>query len=141
LAPSGTEEISIAPVPELQAHATTLPYLDYLLADTFMSTLASRHGVVAVRVPDPARFAVHKLVVSGLRINDRDKMRKDIHQAAVLVAMLTRYQPGDVESAVAALKSGYPSAINPAQRRLSMLVQELGDLNDEVMPELAGLVL
>lgn len=104
-----------------------------------MPTLSSRHGVVAVRVPDPARFAVHKLVVSGLRINDRDKAQKDIHQAAVLTAMLTRYQPGDVESAVMALKSGYPTAVEPAQKRLPMLEEELGELSEMVMPELAGL--
>lgn len=139
LVPSQTDEISSVPVPELQAHATTLPYLAFLLEGTFMSALASRHGVVAVRVPDPARFAVHKLVVSGSRISDRDKVQKDIHQAAVLMAMLTRYQPGDVESAVVVLISGYPSAIELARKRLPMLEEELGDLGEGVLGELIAL--
>lgn len=137
LVPSRTDEISTMPVPELQAYATTLPYLGYLLEETFMSTLASRHGVVAVRVPDPARFAVHKLVVSGLRVNERDKIQKDVHQAAVLMAMLTRYQPGDVEAAVTALQSAYPDAMAPARRRLPMLAEALGESADTVRSELA----
>lgn len=123
LVPSRTQHIRIIPVPELNAHAIALPYLSYLLEGSFMSTLISRHGAVPVRVPDPARFALHKLLVAALRVNERDKIRKDIHQAAVLLLMLAEHQPGDIEDALAALPK---SAHAYARKRLPDLQMELG---------------
>lgn len=123
LVPSRTQDIRIIPVPELNTHAIALPYLSYLLEESFMSTLISRHGAVPVRVPDPARFALHKLLVAALRVNERDKIRKDIHQAAVLLLMLAEHQPGDIEDALAALPK---SARAHARKRLPDLQTELG---------------
>ena len=57
-------------------------------------------GGVLVNVPDPARFALHKLIVAG----ERDafmhtKREKDLHQAAQLLALLVQERPGDVRIA------------------------------------------
>jgi hypothetical protein len=103
LVPSSNNTFPTIPVSELNAHATGLPYLAYLLGKSQMGTLVSRHGAVPVRVPDPARFAIHKLLVSRLRSSTLVKSQKDVHQACVLLAMLGEHRTGDIEDACDAL--------------------------------------
>ncbi len=100
LVPLPDDEIRVVEVPELKAHATALPYLAYLLGQTQMATLISREGCCPVRVPVAERFAVHKLVVSQLRVNRDAKTGKDIFQAAVLLVALGERFPGAIETAV-----------------------------------------
>src|SRR5215472_6367704 len=88
LVPSRDETFPTVPVPELRAHATGLPYLGYLLAESQPGTVMMREGCCAVRVPLPERLAVHKLVVSRLRAGRSAKSRKDVAQAIVLLAAL-----------------------------------------------------
>ncbi|HET9651451.1 MAG TPA: GSU2403 family nucleotidyltransferase fold protein [Usitatibacter sp.] len=101
LVPASGEEIETVSVPELGAHATGLPYLRYLLSDTQRAAAMSLHGVAAVRVPVPERFALHKLVVAQLRSGRSEKSRKDLEQAAVLIAALGELHPGALEDAFA----------------------------------------
>ncbi len=66
-----------------RASAQPLRYLDFLNHQPVRSALLHRAGV-AVLVPAPERFAVHKLIVSELRRADREsaaKARKDREQA------------------------------------------------------------
>lgn len=99
LVPSAGEDFQVVAVPELQAHATALPYLGYLLADSQMSLLMAREGCCMVRVPLPERFALHKLMVSQLRTNRGSQSEKDLFQAAVLLAVLGENHPGAIEEA------------------------------------------
>ncbi|MEX3956306.1 GSU2403 family nucleotidyltransferase fold protein [Trinickia sp. EG282A] len=111
LVPSQDDTFPTVAVPELNAHATGLPYLAYLLGKSHMGTLISRHGAVPVRVPDPARFAVHKLLVSRLRTNTLVKSQKDVQQACVLLAMLGEHRSGEIEGACAALPKSSRSLV------------------------------
>jgi hypothetical protein len=79
--------------------ATGLPYFRYLLAETQTGVALSSHGVAAVRVPIPERFALHKLIVAQLREGRPEKSRKDLKQAAVLIAALGELYPGAIEEA------------------------------------------
>ena len=101
LVPSASEDFPVVPVPELQAHATGLPYLSYLLAESQMTILMAREGCCPVRIPLPERFAVHKLIVSRLRTGREAKSGKDVFQACVLCAALAESHPGAIESALA----------------------------------------
>ena len=101
LVPSANEDFPVMPVPELQAHATGLPYLSYLLAESQMAMLMAREGCCPVRVPLPERFAIHKLIVSRLRTGREAKSDKDVFQACVLCAALAESHPGAIESALA----------------------------------------
>ncbi len=105
LAPCRGESPRIVPIPELSAHATGLPYLAYLLAESQTAMLAAREGCCAVRVPLPERFAVHKLIASRLRPGRGAKSDKDVHQAAVLCAALAELHPG----ALGAARANVPS--------------------------------
>lgn len=99
LVPAGGEKIETLPVPELNAHATALPYLRYLLTETQMGAAISGHGVAAVRVPVPERFALHKLIVAQLRVGRTEKSRKDLRQAGVLIAAMGELFSGSLEEA------------------------------------------
>jgi hypothetical protein len=81
------------------AHATALPYLRYLLSESQTGAAISSHGVVAVRIPIPERFALHKLLVAQLRKGRPEKSSKDLKQAAVLIAALGEIHPGALEAA------------------------------------------
>ena len=55
-------------LPALGVHAKPLRFLDFLLADSISAAVPYRSGVL-VNVPQPARYAVHKLIVSTRRIS------------------------------------------------------------------------
>ncbi|WP_028227926.1 GSU2403 family nucleotidyltransferase fold protein [Paraburkholderia ferrariae] len=114
LVPSDDNSFPTVAVPELGAHATGLPYLAYLLGQSQMGTLLSRHGAVPVRVPDPARFAIHKILVSRLRTNMLLKSQKDVQQACVLLAMLGEHRSGDIEAACADLPASARTLVRRA---------------------------
>lgn len=65
-----------------------LRFLDYLIFETAWSVLLHKGGI-PVRVPAPARYAVHKIIVSAERrsigAEEAPKIRKDAMQAAALI--------------------------------------------------------
>ncbi|MFN2645656.1 MAG: GSU2403 family nucleotidyltransferase fold protein [Burkholderiales bacterium] len=79
---------------ELATHAQTIPLLDFLVAEAQWSVVLSPNQVVPVKVPAAERFALHKLFSSQRRRSQRDKVRKDLDQAALLVAVLEQETPG-----------------------------------------------
>lgn len=99
LVPASNDHYPTIAVPELRAHATGLPFLSYLLAESQSTLLAAREGCCAIRVPLPERFALHKVIVAQLRPGRDAKSRKDLEQAAVLCAILAEHHPGALESA------------------------------------------
>jgi hypothetical protein len=114
LVPSPNEEFPVLPVPELKAHATGLPYLQYLLQDSQTAMLIAREGCCAVRVPLPERFAVHKLLVSRLRSGRGAKSEKDVFQACVLLAVLADKHSGTIEEALKMVPGPARKYLKPA---------------------------
>jgi hypothetical protein len=78
-----------AAMPALRgASAQPLRYLGFLIHEPVWSALL-HNGGVAVRVPRPARYAVHKLILWNVRKSDAAAKRmKDLHQAAALIDAL-----------------------------------------------------
>lgn len=72
------------------ASADPLRFLDFLIREPVRTTLLHRSGVPVV-VPDPTRYAVHKLIVASRRHSDGQgpaKREKDLRQAALLFEAL-----------------------------------------------------
>ncbi len=72
------------------ASADPLRFLDFLIRDPVRTILLHKSGV-PVTVPDPARYAVHKLIVASRRRTDglsALKREKDIRQVELLVESL-----------------------------------------------------
>ncbi len=88
-----------------KAYATPMRYLDYLLDEIEPAVLIYGSGIM-VNVPNPARFALHKLVVSQRRPAAMTaKSRKDIQQAIQILTVLDEYRPGDIINAVEAARN------------------------------------
>ncbi|MEX2241180.1 MAG: GSU2403 family nucleotidyltransferase fold protein [Burkholderiales bacterium] len=86
----------ILPVKELNAFAQAIPLLEFLIAEPIDAVVLSPNQVIPVRVPAPERFALHKLFSSQSRRTGRDKVRKDLEQAALLSAVIEEETPGRI---------------------------------------------
>jgi hypothetical protein len=84
-------------------HADQLKYLDYLIESPVQAALITKLGML-VTVPQPTRFAFHKLIVATQRDATSDaKRKKDIAQASLLLNYLVEQRPHDIEPAWSAL--------------------------------------
>lgn len=101
LVPTGGAGVSIVETPELDAHATGVPWLRYLTEDALPGLVMGRSSMVPVNLPEPARLAWHKMLVSQIRHETSEKASTDIEQAATLVAILAEVAPESVGSAFA----------------------------------------
>lgn len=95
-APGRSEEPVL--LPGMQCSALPMPFLDYLLDEPVEAVSLYNSGVL-VRVPDPARFAVHKLILHQIR-KERAKAIKDLVQARALVGAMRANDPGRLEAAI-----------------------------------------
>jgi hypothetical protein len=95
----GTTAGEVAAVAELRTHAQTIPLLDFLVDEAVDSVVLSPNQVVPVKLPAAERFALHKLFSSQRRGSQRDKARKDLEQAAILVSVLEEETPGLLDDA------------------------------------------
>lgn len=121
----GARDGKPVPIPRLQAAALPLEFLDYLLEAPVATPLVNG-GATLVNVPDPARFALHKLILSGRRpVAEQTKAGKDRQQAAELIEVLHEDRPGDLTLAAEALRS------RPAAWRTRLRAQ-LGTLPAEL---------
>lgn len=134
LVPSPDENFPQIAVPELQAHATGLPYLAYLLGADQMAPLLGSEGACQVRVPLPERYALHKLLVSQLRAERGLKSRNDTVQATVLLAALAEREPGALSAAAEVLPV---SAHRHVALALKGLREKLANEAPRVLEELA----
>jgi hypothetical protein len=91
-------------IPRLKASAQPLEFLDYLL-ESPVAVPVINGGATMVKVPEPARFALHKLIVSVDRsITMQTKSVKDRQQAGELLDVLLQDRLGDIDIAVESLK-------------------------------------
>ncbi len=88
----------------LSTHAQPLAYLEYLLRDPVRAVVLTGPGVL-VQVPDPARYAWHKLAIAPQRQNSA-KGRKDIHQASLLIEHLLQVDASHLTESFVAFAAG-----------------------------------
>jgi hypothetical protein len=123
----------VVAVPELGAHAQTIPLLEYLVREPLDAVVLSPNQVIPVKVPAPERFALHKLFSSQSRRSDRGKVRKDLEQAAALASVLEEDTPGALREAFRRA----PAAAKAAMRRGAGAAARL--LEGSAAPGLAAL--
>jgi hypothetical protein len=78
----------IVAVPELDWHAQTIPFYEYLLESTRNSAMLAGGHCVPILLPDATRMLWHKLYSSTHRFHEVTKAEKDLIQAATLAAIL-----------------------------------------------------
>ncbi len=98
--------------------AWPLELLDFLVEGALAAVVSGSRPVL-VRVPEPARFALHKLWLAGERSSqDSARARKDFVQAEALLAMLADERPRDLtRAALELLRRPRAAARTRAQAR------------------------
>lgn len=83
--PVFSKQLNIQPQP--------LKFMDLSVEDPLQTSLLTQGGAVLINLPQPERFAVHKLIVQGERKNQALKSAKDVVQAAALMDWLLKNNP------------------------------------------------
>ena len=90
----GPAEDAPAVLPALGTASQPLRFLDYLIYQECKAVLPFGAGIL-VNVPDPVRYAWHKLIVAERRVMP-EKISKDLAQAETLFEVLVEDRPDDV---------------------------------------------
>ncbi|MGZ3423677.1 MAG: GSU2403 family nucleotidyltransferase fold protein [Polyangiales bacterium] len=111
----------------LGAAAQPLRFLDYVVEETLPAAVLAGDGVL-VNVPDPSRFALHKLIVASRRpVTEATKAQKDLTQATQLLDVLLDDRPGDVRRAAKAIAERGRGWTAPLRSSLGKLPKELSE--------------
>lgn len=120
------------PMDELGAGAAPLQYLEWLIADP-APTVALWGPGVPLNIPQPVRFAVHKLILAQKRdAGSRLKRQKDLAQADALIDALQAHDPYALNDALADAtargRSGWREPIVRSLKELKRdgIIEELG---------------
>lgn len=77
-----------------------LKFMEYSMEDVYQTVALTQDGPVAVNIPAPERFALHKLIVAGERGGQlATKSHKDIEQAHCLIEYLAQNRPDALQEA------------------------------------------
>ncbi|SOH93898.1 hypothetical protein SAMN06273572_102577 [Monaibacterium marinum] len=122
LTPSFEADEGVRPLPALGVSAQALHFLNYLIAEPVRVPVAYRDGA-QVQVPQPARFAIHKLIVAHRRFGGEApfKARKDRAQARFLIKVLVQEDPDALYDALDEAREKGPAwrgAIAASLRRI-----------------------
>lgn len=131
------EEYRPVPVPKFRTAAQGLKYLDYLIEAPQPAAVIDSTGVL-VNIPDPARYAFHKLIVAQERpVSEQVKRAKDLRQASLLFTVLGEERPGDLLQAWDALKARGTSWEQKTVQGLAVLAKlhpEAGEISALLRP-------
>lgn len=109
-----------------------LKFMEFSLENVQQAVLMSGDKAVVVSVPHPARYALHKLIVYGERSGAyAAKSRKDLEQAAQLLARLKETRAWEVEEAWADLIQRGKGWVDRVKRGRSALIAAYTELGME----------
>lgn len=117
-----------------------LKFLDFSLEDPIEAVSLYRSGV-PIRIPSPQHYALHKLIVAGLRTGTfRQKRQKDLDQAEWLIGVLAERRPFELWKALDEIRrrgSAWRKLLADSQAerpgigaRLDALEEEFGPAGD-----------
>lgn len=136
----GTAAYETRALPGVKAHATGLPYFHYLVEAVDAGYLLGKDHVVPVRIPNPARFALHKLIVSTLRPAAFGvKSKKDQLQALVMLDAVLEHNAAWVDDAIDALPEDARARVAQAADHTLEQASTYADRTRDTLEALAGL--
>lgn len=114
---------------ELGVPLQPLRFMEFVLEDIQQACIINAAGAVLVNIPDPARFALHKLLVFvERRKHTPEKARKDLKQAVALIEVLTTFRRDDLLALWDDLLARGPGWRERAQRAVTALGAEAPEL-------------
>lgn len=108
-----------------------LKFMEFSLESTTQGCILSKSGACVVNVPDPSRFAVHKLIVYGERsVSEQAKSRKDLVQAYSIIKWMTdNDRIEEIENAFADALGRRPGWKKRIEHGLNALQDKFGGLS------------
>ncbi len=101
-----------------------LRFLEFILEDIDQAAILSPVGAIVANVPDPARFALHKMLVyAERRAREPVKAAKDLRQAAALFEVLEESRGESLRGLWAELLARGPGWRTRASKGLTALAQ------------------
>jgi hypothetical protein len=85
-------------LPALRTYAQPLRFLNFLIHDAHPAVMLHGAGTY-IAVPEPQRYAIHKLIIAQLRAGGAAKRDKDIAQADALLTVLSQKRASEVRLA------------------------------------------
>lgn len=130
LTPSFAADETVRPLAALGVDAHSLHHLNYLIKDPILAAVPYRSGVL-VQIPQPERYAVHKLIVADRRRGGPNaiKAEKDRAQAAFLIAALAEDRPDELREAHEAARDHGPKWVQRLEATLAKLPDTQAILN------------
>jgi hypothetical protein len=129
LTPKTTKSYDSVFIPRFGCAAMPLDYLSYLIESPVQAVLINNDDPVLINVPQPARYALHKLIVSQIRNRSNStKSNKDLHQAHQLLSLIQTIQPDDIRSAWENLIARGPKWRKPAEKGMKSMRRLFGKL-------------
>lgn len=117
------------PIPRFGCAAEPLPFLSYLIKDPVPAVLLAEAPVM-VSIPQPVRYALHKLIVSQERtLSGQVKVKKDLYQAHQILRYLKEHRLGDIAPAWVELVAKGPKCRKQATAGLKAAEKAYGRLD------------
>jgi hypothetical protein len=114
---------------QLGVNLQPLRFMEFILEDVGQAAVVSALGACVVTVPDPARFALHKILVHvERRQRSPEKAAKDLAQAAALIEIIGADQMDRLESLWASIHQRGPGWRQRARKGVLALERLAPDL-------------
>jgi len=116
-------------IPRFRSAAAPIKFLSLVMREAQPAAVVDGTTASLVVVPSPARFALHKLLVSQTRsVIQQTKGGKDLHQAALLLEVLAEDRPDDLTAATASFADSGPAVTRKVLRGLQAAVKRWSDV-------------
>ncbi|MCY4098201.1 MAG: GSU2403 family nucleotidyltransferase fold protein [Rhodospirillales bacterium] len=126
LAPKMRDSDDVLMLQPLGVYAQTHSFLNFLIAEPIRAVALYRSGIL-VQIPQPERYAIHKLIVAQRRATGSEaKARKDLAQAELLIRILAEDRPHVLEEAFEHAMAAGPewrAAIGQSLRQKPLLAE------------------
>lgn len=88
------KQSSTVPLSWLGVSAHPIRFMDYLVENSVRGAVVLERGAILVNLPDPGRFALHKLIVAERRLPESLlKKKKDRLQSGAMIEVLSKEAP------------------------------------------------
>ena len=110
------------PLPWLGVSAQPIRYMDYLIENPIRAVILLDRGSILANLPNPARYALHKIIVAEKREGTWfQKKRKDRAQAGALIDYFVKNDIGLLDEALEDLYKKHPSWTKIVRKGVSEL--------------------
>lgn len=128
ITPGGERDFAPIAIPRFQAAAAPIKFLSLVMAEAQPAIAVEAGNATLCVVPSPARFALHKLLVSQRRsVVQQTKSGKDLHQEALLLELLAEDRPDDLVAAANAFAASGPAVTAKMLRGLARTEKQWPD--------------